>query len=90
MNEKVSYERQKETVPNGIENVAWEIVCQKADSEERDKLFIHAQLPGHFFQAAIHIQHLGIAVEQLRVISEKPTESHDLFHVVNNKNNRQK
>lgn len=75
--------RQKEAVPDREEYVAWEVIYKQTDTEERDKLLVYSQLPRHFLKVAIHVHYLGVTVKEPLVIPEEPTESHDLFHVVN-------
>ena len=89
MNKEVSYQCHKYAKPKPIEYIPGEIICQKAYSEEGDKLFIYRKRKPFMCESPIRLHNFGKSFKEIRISPEEPDKSDNLLHIVENKNNRQ-
>jgi hypothetical protein len=75
VNEKVSEQRQKYSIPQPVKKTAREIVCKKTDSEKRDELLINGQSKSFICKSLVSVHYVGKSLEKPRIVPEEPTKS---------------
>lgn len=82
VNEEVYEQCQKYSVPQAVNEITREAVCEKTDSEKRNKLFIYGQSKAFIGKSAVCVHDLWKSFEKPWVLTEEPPKSGDFFHVV--------
>ncbi len=88
VDEEMTCEGHEYAEPKAVENIAREIICQKADAEEGNEFFIDPKGKCLMGQSAIRLHYLRKTVKKIGVSFEEPEKSGDLFHVVKDEQNR--